>query len=193
LKNSISASAPLYSSYLDVFNLKDNTFQILDEVELLLSKGTHIVRGGLWNGAILVCNVETGRIETIDAHSSTVTCISVDDRDKVAVSGSKNGDVVFWDIGPDKQDWKRRLHVHHHEDFVTSIGIKDSLVLTSSLDASVNLYTMEGRLLRTFYHPKGNPILTAVYSNSPLPCVVFFSYRDKVLYSYSVNGKLLSN
>lgn len=55
------------------------------------------------------------------------------------------------------------------------------------------MYNQEGKLLRTFYHPKGYPILTAVYSNAPLPCVVFFSYRDKVLFSYSVNGTFLSS
>ena len=182
-----------YVNYLDSFNLKDNTFQILDEVELLIGKGTHVVRGGLWNGAILVCNVENGKIEVIEAHSSTVTCITIDEKDKLAVSGSKKGDIAFWEIGLDKQQWTKRFHFFHHEDFVTSITIKDSLVLTSSLDCSINLYNLKGKLIRTFYHPKGNPVFTAIYSNSPLPCIVFFSYRDKVLYSYSVNGKFLSS
>lgn len=182
-----------YCSYLDNCNLKDNTFQILDEVELLISKGAYVVRGGLWNGTIIVCNVETGKIETIPAHSSTVTCISVDDKEKLAISGSKSGDVIFWEIGFDKQEWRKKCHFYHHEDFITSITIKDSLVLTSSLDASVNLYNMDAKLLRTFYHPRGNPILTAVYSNAPLPCVVLFSYRDKVFYSFSINGELISS
>ena len=182
-----------YWSYLESFNLKDNTFQILDEVELLLGKGTHVVRGGLWNGTILIWNVETGKIETIQAHSSTVTWISVDEKERTAISGSKNGDVIFWEISQDKQEWKKKYHFYNHEDFVTSINIKDSLVLTSSLDASINLYNMDGKLLRTFYHPKGNPILTAVYSNAPLPWIVFFSYRDKILYSYSINGEYLSS
>lgn len=62
-----------YCNYPESCNLKDNTFQILDEVELLLGKGTHVVRGGLWNGVILICNVETGKLQTIEAHTSTVT------------------------------------------------------------------------------------------------------------------------
>jgi len=182
-----------YVSYPDACNLKDNTFQILDEVELLLGKGTHVVRGGLWNGIILICNVETGKMQTIEAHSSTVTCISVDEKDKFAVSGSKKGDVIFWEIGQDKLEWTKKFHFYNHEDFVTSINIRDAVVLTSSLDATINIYNQEGKHLRTLHHPKNHPILTAVYSNAPLPCVVFFSYRDKVLYSYSINGKLLSS
>ena len=182
-----------YCTYLDNYNLKDNTFQILDEVELLLGKGTHIVRGGLWNGTVVIWNVETGKIEIIQAHTSTVTCIAVDEKEKFVISGSKNGDVIFWEINQDKQDWKKKYHFYHHEDFITSINIKDSLALTSSLDASVNLYNMNGKLLRTFYHPNGNPILTAVYSNAPLPWVVLFSFRDKIFYSYSINGELISS
>lgn len=123
-----------YVNYLDSFNLKDSTFQILDEVELLLGKGTHVVRGGLWNGAILICNVETGKMDIIQAHTSTITCISVDSKEKLAISGSKKGDTIFWEIGSDKQTWTKKYHLFHHEDFVTSISIKDSLVLTSSLD-----------------------------------------------------------
>ena len=194
IEASYEKNLPLnYSNYLESANLKDNTFQILDEVELLIGKGGYIVRGGLWNGVILVCNIETGKMSIIEGHTSTVTCISVDEKDKLCVSGSKKGDIIFWEILADKQEWKMKCRLYNHEDFVTSIYISDSIILTASLDSTINMYSYEGELLRTFYHPQGNPILTVVYSNAPLPCVVFYSYRDKIFYSYSVNGKFLGS
>lgn len=105
----------------------------------------------------------------IEGHTSTVTCIAVDERDKLCVSGSKKGDVIFWEIGPDKHTWTKKHQFYKHEDLITSINISDSIVLTSSLDSSVNMYNHEGNLIRTFYHPQGNPILSAVFSNAPLP------------------------
>lgn len=108
-------------------------------------------------------------MNTIDAHSSTVTCLSVDEKDKLAVSGSKKGDVIFWEIGQEKMEWTKKYHFYNHEDFVTSIFIKDAIVLTSSLDTTINMYNQEGKLLRTFSHPNNNPILTAVFSIAPLP------------------------
>lgn len=129
----------------------------------------------------------------IEGHSSPVTCLAVDEKDKLCVSGSKKGDVIFWEIGTDKHEWTVKYHFYNHEDLVTSVNITDSIVLTSSLDSSVNMYNHDGKLLRTFYHPQKNPVLSAVYSNAPLPCVVFYSFRDKKFYSFSVNGKLLGS
>jgi WD40 repeat protein len=95
-----------YCNLLDNFNMKDSTFQILDEVELLLGKGTHIVRGGLWNGTIVIWSIETGKMEILRAHTSTVTWISVDEKEKLAISGSKKGDIIFWEIDDNKLKWK---------------------------------------------------------------------------------------
>lgn len=63
---------------------------------------------------------------------------------------------------------------------------------TSSYDGTTNLYNLwNDNLIRTFLHPNLAPIHSVIISQTPLPCICFYSREDHYWYSYSINGHLL--
>ena len=63
------------------------------------------------------------------------------------------------------------------------------LFATSSLDGTVNIYTLAHvQFLRTIRHPAGLPIHSVVLAQSPLACVAFFSKADRNWVSFGING-----
>lgn len=75
----------------------------------------------------------------------------------IAITGSKKGDIKVWKIDPDHLEWELIAHHFHHEDMVSNISVsKMGMFVTSSLDGTVNLYTMDKQfsIQRTFYNNK---------------------------------------
>ncbi len=122
-------------------------------------KFQYVVQGGYLDGAIQLSPLAQPNKATVtlNYHASTVTCIAVDKEERVAITGTKNGDCMVFSICED-MFWKPRSTLLHHSSRVTSISVSNdmNLFLTSSADGTANLYSLSSRpeLLRTF-RPRG--------------------------------------
>ena len=91
---------------------------------VLIGKPSVIVRGGYWDGCLIASSLEShGANIRIEAHSSTVSCLAVDDSERMAVTGSKKGDIAMWNVSADKMSWEPSHRFYHHTDLVSCVKI----------------------------------------------------------------------
>ena len=120
-------------------------------------KFQYTVQGGYLSGAIQLSPLSQSAANkptiTLNYHASTVTCIAVDREERLAVTGTKQGDCMVFSVGED-MFWRPRTALIQHSSQVTSISVSDemNLFVTASLDGTANLYGLAERpkLLRTF-------------------------------------------
>ena len=59
----------------------------------------YIILGGKWNGCLCVLNTESDKeVESYSVHSDTITCVAIDEKEKIIITGARNGEVVGWNI-----------------------------------------------------------------------------------------------
>lgn len=117
----------------------------------------HIAQGGYLNGLIQLTNIaRPEKINILWAHSTTVTCLEVDQEECFGISGSKLGDCVIYKIG-DEMSWTPKHFLCDHGDAITFIHISNEmqLFITSGRDGVANLYNRSHHpeILRTFRPP----------------------------------------
>jgi WD40 repeat protein len=164
---------------------------------VFLNLGKIIVVGGCWDGRLTMYATDTDNvIDVYTHHADTVTSIAADNKENFLITGSKSGECILWKISPEHNKLTVKFHFYDHDDMITSFYISNDLRLfaSASLDGKINLYNfIIGQLVRTIHHPVNMPIHSVVLTSSPLPAIVFFSNEDRVLYSYSINGRLLES
>ncbi|KRX10686.1 WD40-repeat-containing domain [Pseudocohnilembus persalinus] len=168
---------------------------------LFINNAQDIIIGGYLDGKIIIINIENNQIIGVyPYHSSTVTCLAIDkNKQNLMVSGSKEGDVIVWEIQNGNQ-LQKKFHFYDHEDAVTCIKIDSQLriILTGSKDSNINIYNKEnGIFYRSIKNPQKTPITFIETSIYQLPCICFgskniFSDQDQLIYSYSINGQFLA-
>eukprot|EP01017_Pseudomicrothorax_dubius_P044208 TRINITY_DN7451_c0_g6_i1.p1 TRINITY_DN7451_c0_g6~~TRINITY_DN7451_c0_g6_i1.p1 ORF type:complete len:232 (+),score=35.69 TRINITY_DN7451_c0_g6_i1:550-1245(+) len=134
-------------------------------------------------------------VDRFEFHTETVTTLISDEKEEFLFTGAKNGEVFIWAIGTDLRLSIKHCFYDHSAQVLALCMNEDLRVLASaSEDGTINLYNyFNGILLRSIIHPANSPIHSVVLSNSPIPCIVFFSREDKTLYSYSINGFLIQS
>jgi hypothetical protein len=159
----------------------------------ILNNGRLLAHGGYWDGRLTIQKTNENESPShLQNHYNTITCLVVDSTEKLAITGSKDGDCLVWHI--DNDYWKARWHYIDHEDTITGACISNELGLfsTCSLDGSCNIYSLrKGRLMRVIRLPESTGINMVAFSTAA-PCkVLLFSSEENTLYSYSVNGAFL--
>lgn len=106
---------------------------------------------GLPQGRLLLCNPETGQVDSLPGHRSRITAIS-----RIAsldgwITGDDEGRVVFRDA-----DGRVVRSLAAHSARVTQIIVHDRRVLTASRDGVLSAWTLDGQLLdQTHEHDSG--------------------------------------
>lgn len=173
---------------------KDRSVPGLNAPVLLLAEGNIVMQGGYWDGRISVQKSSEHEQPTPSCnHYNTVTCVDIDQDEHTAVTGSKDGDCIVWQV--EAEYWKARWHFIEHEGPVTAVCISSALnaFASCSEDGSCNVYSLrKGRLLAVIRHPDGAPWHNVVFAPAAPASVILFGARSSVLYSYSVNGELIT-
>jgi len=160
----------------------------------VLAGGKFIARGGFWDGRISICPVEGDLAVNYTNHSSTVIALSVNKQEDLAISGTKNGEVIVWEV--QEQYWSFKKLIFDHESEVHSICISDNmgLFVTAGQDGKCHLYSLSSlSWIRQVSHPAACGINSVVLSMTPLASVAFFSKSDQTWHSFSINGTLLES
>ncbi|CAG9332437.1 unnamed protein product [Blepharisma stoltei] len=158
----------------------------------IMDQGKIIVKGGFWDGRLTVQKANVKDHPHKWCHHNTITCIDIDEEEKVGITGGKDGDVLVWQVKGDT--WQPRWQYIEHDDQVMSVTICQELRLfaSCSLDGTCNIYSlMKGRLIRVISLPNFSPIYMVKFSPAAPAKVVLFSSQESCLYSFSINGEPL--
>lgn len=169
-----------------------------------LSREPMLLSAGHWDASFRCSkplSSNTNTMQSIWRHKDLVTCVAVDELDKMVVVGSKDTTLTVWDI--DQTGNSNKLPVstqprnilYGHDDEVTCVAVCGDLdiVVSGSKDRTCIVHTLrEGRYVRTIKHPSGGVIdLVAVARDTGH--IVIYSHKDISLHLYSINGKLLKS
>ena len=149
--------------------------------------------GGYWDGRIQLRRFSTSECLNLKFfHSSTVTALEISEDEKLAITGSRDGECVVWTI--EDGVWTCKHSFAHHEDEITCISISEDIhsFATTSLDGKCNIYSISScKLNKQIAMPENKPITFVRFSLSA-PCkLLLYSHEDRCIYSYSVNGDIL--
>ena len=182
-----------------------------------LNYGTILVKGGYWNGNIIIQNIikEKENNNILDNKNNTyiyttkeyspITKIIVDYNETIAICGNMNGTIYIYRIKPNnKLNWTLFKTINDHNSPIVSIALNETLniAITCSENGLCNLYTLPYfKLYNSFIIGKDdndlndNDLLSpdiVLMSDSSLPCFIFYVNDIRTIYFYSINGKLLS-
>ena len=168
----------------------DRSIQGLNAPIEIIQQGKVIIRGGFWDGRLSIRKTNAKEESTCRwNHHSTITCIEVDEQEKYAVTGGKEGDVFLWQVEGDHLH--PRWNFIDHNEQVTSVTISSVLHIfaSCSLDGTCNLYSLrKGRLIRVITLPSNAPAMLIKISKAAPAKVVIFSSALSAIFTYSVNG-----
>ena len=186
--------------------------------KLWMNNGSILVKGGYWNGNIILQNLAKDKenrnsikesnnnifIYTTNEYSPIMKIV-IDKNETLAICGNLNGTVYIFRINiRNKLNWTLYKTINDHNSPIVSIAIHENLniAIICSENGLCMLYTLPYfKLYNSFILGKddkdnsNNNLLTPdliLISDSPLPCFIFYVNDKKTLYFYSINGKLLS-
>ena len=203
---------------IKLINLKhgiNNTSQPI----LYMNNGSILVKGGYWNGNIILQNL----IKTKESHNvikessnnvyiyttneySPIMKIVFDKNENFAICGNTNGTIYVFRINiNNKLNWNLYRIINDHNSPIVSIALNETLnmAITCSENGLCMLYSLPYfKLYNSFIIGKDDKDITndnetlcpdlVFISDSPLPCFVFYINDKQTLFFYSINGKLLS-
>ncbi len=126
-------------------------------------KVRYLARGGCWDGSIQLNPMESSRKATFTLfyHSSTVTCLTVDQYERLALVGTKGGECAVYSV-EDDMFWRPRDVLEDHSGAITCVCISEEMQLfaTAGVDGAANIYRLDCKpsLIRTFRQKDSNPL-----------------------------------
>ena len=203
---------------IQLINFKHEINNNKMQPKVWLNNGSILVKGGYWNGNIIIQNFVKDRdnhtiskelINNIYVYTTTeyspITKIIVDKNETFVICGNENGTIYIFSIDiKNKLNWTIDKIINDHNSPIRAIAIHENLniAIICSENGLCMLYTLpDFKLYNSFIIGKddidniNDEILSpdfVLISDSPLPCFVFYINNKKSLYFYSINGKLLS-
>jgi len=177
-----------------------------------LDKGTIIVKGGYWNGNIILykiikeSNEEKKRISIYTSSEySPIIKIVIDKNETFAICGNTNGTIFVYKIREsNKMIWTLYKSFNDNNSSIVSIAIQENLniAIICFQNGLCMLYIVpDFKLYNSFILGKDDKENTneeevlypdiVLISDSSLPCFVFYVNLKKTLYFYSINGYFL--
>jgi len=154
----------------------DRSYKKYDSPISISNDGQFVIKGGYWDGRVIFCPLEGAPVTQFELndHKTTVCVIASDSNEQTLLTGTKSGEVIVWRNAnfdstlvatSSSNPWVNIKQLNDHDRQVTSIFISEEMCLfvTSSTDGFANMYNLwTGTIIRTFQHPSGLPIYSAV-------------------------------
>lgn len=171
-------------------SIEDNSIKYFNEPFTFFNGCKSVAFGGFWDGRVQVRKLFYNEITNLKfVHYSTVTCIEISESENFAITGSKDGDCVFWVIKGEL--WIYKCSFACHDDEVTCIAISENLnvLATCSFDGFCCLYSIFGlKLMKNLSVPNNKPITIVRFSISSPSRVFLYCPEDRSVYGFSLNG-----
>ena len=206
-----------YKDKIKLMNLK-HSFDSNIQPKEWLNYGTILVKGGYWNGNIIIQNIlkyKENNNNILDKNKNTyiyttkeyspITKIVIDYNETIAICGNMNGTIYIYRINTyNKLNWTLYKTINDHNSPIVSISLNETLniAITCSENGLCNLYTLPYfKLYNSFIIGKDDKDINdndifcpdiVLISDSPLPCFIFYVNDIKTIYCYSINGKILT-
>jgi uncharacterized protein (DUF2344 family) len=181
------------------FNAPNN-----DKAIEICNQGKTIIMGGFYDGKIKIKYFGLELSTTDDNYlefkpfneDSVVLAISVDEREKNLIIGNSIGNVVLYEINLEEKKFTRKLLIYDQLSPISHLYCSSQLNLwvSASIDGCINIYTLPLCKLVRSIKIETQKCSYAFLADSPLPCIVVICNEGEAesIYSYSINGKLIS-
>ena len=181
------------------FNAPNN-----DKAIEICNQGKTIIMGGFFDGKIKIKYIGFESSSTYDNYiefrpfneDSVVLAISVDETEKYLLIGNSKGNVVLYEINLEEKKFERKLLIYEQLTPISHIYCSSQLNLwvSASIDGCINIYTLPLSKLVRSIKIETQKCSYAFLADSPLPCIVIICNEGEAdsIYSYSINGKLIS-
>ena len=190
--------------YENMMNYYFKVYKNQDKCTLFCNKGKNLILGGLYDGSILMINIQKNskRINKKIFPFRTkepVLVLKLDDEEKFLFLGNSIGNINIYSINFGNLELEKKFSYNGHLSEISALNINNELNLwiSASIDGIINLYTMPAfKLVRSKKIRAKNQIENAFLSASSLPSIIIITSDKKNLreiYSYSINGKLLEH
>ena len=135
------------------------------------------------------------KLKDIEAHPSTVNVVTANRSQTFCATASLEGLIILWRV-EESGDLEKVCKFYDFNCPINDIHMtKDgsNLMAVAGSNGKIIVYNVIKKdILRTMFHPKRYPIERVLLSLYPIASLIFFSSKDNIMYSYSVNGQLLS-
>ena len=166
----------------------------------------YIIYTGLLNGKIFIFNKNSFEFEDLNKgniyqqkDNSRITAINSFNAEfdtSFLYFGTEKGSIIIYkkEFLKDSIEYQNIIHPHTKEIISINSNSNLNMLIDSSYDGYINLYTIPSlKLIRSIYNNPNNIIIENVFlSSTPLPCFLTYS-NEKELTCYSINGKELYN
>jgi uncharacterized protein (DUF2344 family) len=184
------------------FNAPNNekAIEICDE-------GKTIIMGGFYDGKIKIKYISFESLTSFTTddnyiefkpfnENSVVLAIAIDKREQYLFIGNSKGNVALYEVNLDKKNFERKLLIYDQMSPISHIycSCQLNLWVSASIDGCVNIYTLPLCKLVRSIKIETQKCSYAFLADSPLPCIVIICNEGEAdsIYSYSINGKLIS-
>jgi len=181
------------------FNAPNN-----DKAIEICNQGKTIIMGGFYDGKIKIKYIGSESSTTDDNYiefkpfneDSVVLAISLDEREQYLFIGNSKGNVALYEINLEEKKFERKLLIYEQMSPISHIYCSSELNLwvSASIDGCINIYTLPLCKLVRSIKIETQKCLYAFLADSPLPCIVVICDEGEAdaIYSYSINGKIIS-
>ncbi|KAJ3424666.1 beach domain-containing protein [Anaeramoeba flamelloides] len=172
-----------------------NKMKIFSNCFFLIKSSKCFISSGYFDNSFKIINAESGNlIQSISVHKDAVTTISFENN--ILVTGSRDTTVIVWEFLPklNKVNNTPKQILYGHDDEVNCVDInyKHDLIISSSSDGTCIMNSIgSGQYIRTIY-PKNSKNITFC-KVLPNGMILLYSQIQKLVWMYSINGKLLSH
>ena len=137
-------TSTLLSTFLDASNTTYSTVTALAQC----AAQPDILGAGYSDGSIRIWDALSGQvIVRFDGHRSAITHLCFDTDGERVVSGSRDTDVIVWDLVGERAEGRLRGHKGEITGlaFLAAPTLQDSFLLTTSKDALIKIWNLEGK------------------------------------------------
>ena len=193
------------SKYAPCYSIKLNNIPFI-----IYNKEKYAIRGGFWDSHLEISSLTTDNEKKEEKISKTIftsflgpiIIMKMTKDEKLLFCGTKNGNIIIFDVDGPRLDIKKLLYSHTDE--IISIFINENLNMfaSSSIDGYINIYILPSfslvrsiKISTILNDRQNNGELYAdniFLSSNPLPCLTIYIEKMHIFKSYTINGDFIS-
>jgi hypothetical protein len=173
----------------------------------ICNQGKTIIMGGFYDGKIKIKYIGFESLASLSTdenyiefkpfnENSVVLAISIDKTEQYLFIGNSKGNIALYEINLEEKNFEKKLLIYDQMSPISHIYCSSQLNLwvSASIDGCVNIYTLPLCKLVRSIKIETQKCSYAFLADSPLPCIVIICSEGEAdsIYSYSINGKLIS-
>ena len=164
---------------------------------IFCNQGKTVILGGFYDGSIIFLNFVKNTFKKIIPFKTEepILALALDEEEKYLFVGNIIGNIIIYEVDFDTYECTALINNTDQLSEISHIDVSNelNLWLSASIDGFVNLYTMPSFKLVRSIKTLAKNLEYAFLSTSTLPSIIVINIdnKNRGIYSYSINGKLL--